>query len=83
MMPNSCSHPWEVTGVCTGTVTNMLTESRIIAMRADVAIDVSTVVIVADGVDMLTDVGIIVEIAAVIGLEFSIKVILRNSFLCC
>ena len=65
-MPNSCSHPWEVTDMCTGTVTNMFVELWLISMRGDVMTDVSAVVIFGVGFGMLDDVG---NIMAVIGLN--------------
>ena len=53
--------------MCTGVIIDMLPELCLIGMRADVAIDVSVVVMLGVGVDMLADVEIIVVTAVVIG----------------
>ena len=52
----------------------MLAKLSLIAMRADVAIDVSAVVMLGVGVDMLTNAEIIVMTAAMIGFDFIVKV---------
>ena len=62
-----------MTGACTGTVIGMLAELWVIGMRADVVIDVSAVVMLGVGVEMLADVKIVVT-ASAIGLECIVKV---------
>ena len=69
-MPTDCPHPSELTGVRTGTVINMFVELRAIDVRANVVLDMLSVMMR----DMLTGEEIVAETAAVIGLDFIVKV---------
>ena len=66
VIPTNCSHPWEVTNVCTGSATNILAESRVIATCIDVMFDFLNVVIRGIIFGMWADVEII---AAMVGSE--------------
>ena len=73
-MHNSCSHPWELTGVRTKFLIVTLVQLWAIDMRAKVVIDVPDVVIPGVDVETLINVEIVVVTVAAINLEFVVKV---------
>ena len=72
-MSNSCLYPSDVNGLRAETVINTL--FWLVDMRANVVIDVSAKLILGVVVNMLTDAGVIVVTAEVIGFEARIKVL--------
>ena len=73
-MSSSGWDPLEVTAAYNGAVINTVVELLVVGVCVNVVIDVSTVVMIGGRVKRLTDIEIIVETAAVIGLEFMVQV---------
>ena len=74
ILPNTCLIPWEVTAVRTKVVVDNFPNFWLGTMCTGVVINVSAVVMIEVGVNMLPNAEIIVVAAAAVGFKFVVEV---------